>query len=231
MKVVQRVGEGWDLVMNSTHEEAFSFLAELLSSENDAEIVTATVRTDILRGLESKFGSLHFKVLDRRNIPVGMLNYDTPETLGMDRYLTARGAYKIANKTSIVIDAGTAITVDMIDDGGIFHGGVIMPGVDLLNQILKLRLPELPDPPFDIPLIWPGKSTLESIQWGVAGMVSAALRNYIHLYRESSNNRINLFLTGGDAGRVGKLIDPDLKCRLKPFLLFDGMLDLFQQGQ
>jgi len=62
--------------------------------------------------------------------------YQTPESLGVDRWLAAIAAWYSTRQAVIVIDAGTAVTVDAVTRAGVFIGGVIMPGLLLGSQSL-----------------------------------------------------------------------------------------------
>jgi len=71
-------------------------------------------------------------------------NLENASTLGQDRALNAIAAYAISNSACIVIDAGTAITVDFIDGQGAFCGGCILPGVQLMADALHEHTAALP---------------------------------------------------------------------------------------
>ena len=64
------------------------------------------------------------------------IRYDSPDTLGPDRLLAAYAAHCICNSACVVIDAGTAVTVDAVDGNGVFLGGYIFPGADLMADAL-----------------------------------------------------------------------------------------------
>ncbi|MFI4917850.1 MAG: type III pantothenate kinase [Phycisphaerales bacterium JB060] len=68
----------------------------------------------------------------------------SPERVGIDRLLCCLAAFKMAEQACIVIDAGTAITVDFIDGEGVHHGGAIAPGVDAMLAGLASAAPALP---------------------------------------------------------------------------------------
>src|SRR5690349_10922792 len=65
-------------------------------------------------------------------------------TVGQDRLLNAIGAFSRAKQACIVIDAGTAITVDFVDGEGVFQGGAIAPGVNLMLRALHEHTAALP---------------------------------------------------------------------------------------
>lgn len=78
--------------------------------------------------------------------------YASQETLGVDRWLAAIGAWTSVGKACLVIGAGTATTVDLIETAqetghGIYRGGLILPGIDLMHQALHQGTARLPDTP------------------------------------------------------------------------------------
>ena len=74
------------------------------------------------------------------------INYENPENLGVDRVLSAFAAYKIYKDSCVIIDIGTAVTVDAVTGDGTFAGGFIFPGMELLSWSLtsKTDLPNMP---------------------------------------------------------------------------------------
>ena len=93
--------------------------------------------------------------------------YDNPKDVGADRIADAVGAYDLYGGPTIVVDFGTANTVDAISAKGEYLGGAIFPGIEismdaLFGRAAALRRVELVPPKNVI-----GKSTVESIQSGV----------------------------------------------------------------
>ncbi len=69
--------------------------------------------------------------------------YAEPTTLGVDRWLAMLGAYNEQGKATVIIDAGTAITVDWVSAEGRHLGGWIAPGVDLMQTSVTSRAPKV----------------------------------------------------------------------------------------
>lgn len=128
------------------------------------------------------------------------LQYATPDTLGLDRIALASAAfYKYPAQDVLVIDAGTAITYDLMDRSGTYRGGAISPGLQMRYQALKhftARLP-LVEHKKDVDLI--GDSTKNSIRSGVRWGVHHEIMGTIEAYRQRYPQLI-VVLTGGDAG-------------------------------
>lgn len=124
--------------------------------------------------------------------------YDTPETLGADRIAASAGANALfPDEDLLVIDMGTCITYDLIDQNAAFQGGLISPGVRMrfkaMNSFTK-RLP-LIDPEKDPQLI--GKSTRNAMLSGVMNGVLAEIEGIIRRYRHKFP-ALRVVMCGGD---------------------------------
>jgi type III pantothenate kinase len=130
--------------------------------------------------------------------------YATPQTLGIDRMVLAAGAMlQFPNQNRLVIDAGTCVTYDFIDETDTYHGGAIAPGLRLRYESLhnftaKLPLLTLENPDFLI-----GKSTAESIHSGVVNGFVYEIDGFIDEYKALYSNFI-IILTGGDTDFLAK---------------------------
>jgi type III pantothenate kinase len=139
------------------------------------------------------------------------LGYHTPHTLGRDRIATAVGGWTIAQRLDstadvLVIDAGTAITYDLVTAYGCFVGGNIAPGLKLRFKSLHEHTGQLPmvDVQGDTPMV--GYDTMTAIRSGVALGLVGEIKSYIADLRLSHPN-LTVFITGGD----GKLLHERLR--------------------
>ena len=130
------------------------------------------------------------------------LGYRTPQTLGRDRIATAVGAWSIARRLDhtcdiLVIDAGTAITYDLVTANGCFVGGNIAPGLSLRFKALHEHTGRLPlvQPDGDTPMV--GYNTDTAIRSGVMLGLLGEVRSYIADLKLSHPNMM-VFITGGD---------------------------------
>jgi type III pantothenate kinase len=162
--------------------------------------------------------------LNTQQIPQSYLDYETPETLGIDRILACWGAARQCESDNVVvIDAGTACTIDWMDDNAVFRGGVIAPGWKMLHSGFQREAPELPViQERDLPNNWPGKSTHDSLRWGIAGTVCAMIRGHIEHYRKSIDQPFEIWITGGDAKSIKSML-PEYELHYDPHLVFKGM--------
>ena len=125
--------------------------------------------------------------------------YETPTTLGIDRMVLAAGAtLQFANKNRLVIDAGTCITYDFIDENNNYLGGAISPGLRLRYEALHNYTAKLPLLNLEDPKHFIGKATSESIHSGVVNGLVYEIDGFINQYKEQYSNFI-IILTGGDS--------------------------------
>lgn len=152
------------------------------------------------------------------------VDYQSPGTLGSDRLALACGAaFRYPGANILVISAGTCITYDLIENGRIYRGGAISPGLRMRFQSLHHftgRLPEL-EPSLDFG--FPGKSTQESIQAGVQGGIIAEIQSRAEETRARFPD-LKVLLTGGDA--AGLRLSPQMKIFAEPDLLLFGLFQI-----
>ena len=128
------------------------------------------------------------------------VGYETPETLGADRLAAAIGACSyFPGRPVLVIDAGTAITYDVVDASGTYLGGAISPGLHMRFNTLHTFTARLPlvDLAEQAPTL--GVSTFSSIQTGVQQGAIQEMRGFVDLYKEKLGQALAVFITGGDA--------------------------------
>jgi type III pantothenate kinase len=133
--------------------------------------------------------------------------YSTKETLGYDRIADAVGAFSIfPGNNVLIIDAGTAITIDLLTSKGEFYGGNISPGLDLRFRALHEFTKKLPliEKHEEFPLL--GKTTREAILAGVINGAVFEIDGYIDNLK-SQYTDLKIILTGGDI----KFFDKRLK--------------------
>lgn len=154
--------------------------------------------------------------------------YDNPKEVGADRIANAVAAYDLYGGPSIVVDFGTANTIEAISDKGQYLGGAIFPGIEismdaLFERAAALRRVELVPPKNVI-----GKSTMESIQsgaiYGFTGQVDALVERF-----ESELGECTVVATGGQA----ELIAPHSRTiqHNEPWLTLHGLRIVFERNR
>jgi type III pantothenate kinase len=141
---------------------------------------------------------------DPRSLPLHVL-VDRPDRVGIDRLLdaVAVNSRRGAGSPAVVIDAGSAVTVDWVDETGAFHGGAILPGLRLMAQALHEHTALLPliDPPRQPPPL-PGKATPAALAAGVYWAVAGGVMGLIAEYGRCAAGLPEVYLTGGDASAL-----------------------------
>jgi type III pantothenate kinase len=131
-------------------------------------------------------------------------DYETPQTLGIDRMVLAAGAtLQYPNQNRLVIDAGTCVTYDFIDEKDNYLGGAISPGLRLRYEALHNYTAKLPLLTFENPKHFLGKSTAESIHSGVVNGLVYEIDGFIEEYKAQYSKFI-IILTGGDSEILAK---------------------------
>lgn len=179
----------------------------------------------VRRFIRKLFGINALKV--GKDIKVPITNrVDQPGQVGQDRLLNALAAYRRTHRTSIVIDLGTAITVDLVSGKGEFMGGAIAPGLSTMAKALHQNCSLLP-------LIRPvkpksvvGKNTQSAIASGVYYGTIGIVNNIVSEMVAKLKSRPAIIVTGGDTA----LLKPGLtfKHLIIPNLTLEG---LFQTAQ
>lgn len=150
------------------------------------------------------------------------INYKTPETLGLDRVSAVAGAMAMfPNSNLLIIDMGTCVTFDFVDENLTYYGGSIAPGFEMRFKALPHFTQKLPLIKFEnqsIKLI--GDSTENSIISGIYNGFKFEILGMISAYEQQYKD-IKIVLTGGDF----KLFDLEVKNRIfaDDFLVLRGL--------
>ena len=188
-------------------------------------VVLSSVRKDVSDVILESSERLKIKVITHENLRAVRLDYRTPATLGIDRVLACLGALLHAGKKDvIVIDSGTACTIDFMTGELVFKGGVIMPGLPVQRRAMRDILPELPDVKPELPDTFPGRSTNESIQWGVYGGFFQTIGLFIEKYREQYSSA-SIYSAGGDGQLLSDILNNHFgfSVTFRKDLVLDGM--------
>jgi type III pantothenate kinase len=125
--------------------------------------------------------------------------YTTPNTLGIDRRVLASGAVlQYPNQDVLIIDAGTCITYDFINNKKEYLGGAISPGLRLRYQVLNEYTAKLPLLENNLPDNFIGNCTDQSIHSGVVNGLCYEIEGFISEF-SVKNEQFTIILTGGDA--------------------------------
>lgn len=135
-----------------------------------------------------------------QDIPLPMtLWVDEPEKVGTDRVVSAAAAYAVVKDAVAVADVGTAVTIDLVDDKGIFLGGAICPGLDIGASSLEEHTAQLPKVKIARPKAPYGKNTTDAINCGLYYSAVATVQEVIRRYAENLGKWPHTVLTGSAA--------------------------------
>jgi len=168
----------------------------LLTSDTKIIISKTSDQYDhYINGLKASFDVME---LDHTTpLPI-TIDYKTPKTLGRDRIAGVVGARSLyPGQACLVIDAGTCITYDVVDEGGIYRGGQIAPGLHMRLEAMHHFTDKLPLVEWKDGFEMIGKSTEECmISGAVLGTINE-MKGFVNDYNRAFDS-INIVITGGD---------------------------------
>jgi type III pantothenate kinase len=225
--IVREIARDAARAASASRKERALLLDAVMGSVIVHDVVFSSVDrrwTKELRGALVRMGASRIlEVSAAIELPFELL-VERPAKTGPDRLAAAAGVAAAGAREAIIVDAGTAITVDVLSRKG-FLGGAIFPGTGLLYRVLRDGTAALPlvrgDGASATP---PGRDTKEAIAAGVDRGSVGAVRELVALSRRSVSKRARVWVTGGDgariAGRLGALAryEPDLVLRGLAFL-------------
>ena len=202
-----------------TSEEALEELSALLYNHKPTFSIFSTVKAvdvSLCKLLEKHTTLLRFD----HNTPLPIINkYQTPQTLGLDRLAAVMGVFGQHSNT-LVIDAGTCITYDLLIDQHTYIGGNISPGLDMRYKALNTFTDKLPRLSWKEQAEHYGKTTEEAIQNGVFRGLIHEIEGFINHF-SNKYSPLTVILTGGDS----KYLVESLKNKIfvRSNLVLDGL--------
>jgi type III pantothenate kinase len=215
-------------IENTYEKSSYDDLIKLVMDLNPDHIIISSVNiplADFSRDLPASklFLFDHLTPIPIRN------SYKTPNTLGLDRIAVSVGAWtEFPGRNILIIDAGTCITYDFVNEGGEYLGGGISPG-------LQMRLNALHDYTTNLPMVdlkenpsLIGNSTQDSILSGVVHGTLAEITGIIDLYEKKFKD-IQVIFSGGNV----KFFESKLKGRIfaLPNLVLKGLYSIFSYNE
>ena len=188
-------------------------------------VVSGSERHGFLASLLKDGFGVELKVAKTRATHQGLtIAYQTPEALGVDRWLAMLAAHHShPDDLKIIIDSGTALTIDIVDNKGMHSGGFIVPGIELMKRSLQINTANLMATEDNASSVDPGKATLECINHGVLAMTAAMINSQLTALPGSV-----VYLTGGGS----PVLQPHIKaeCIYRPELVMDGLALAFKEN-
>ncbi len=166
-----------------------------------------------------------------RGLDSGVKNlYRQPRQVGQDRLVNARAAYELYGSSSVIVDFGTAITIDIVTRDKKYIGGVIVPGVEISLEALSERAALLPKVRLKKPKSLLGRETKESMISGAVYGFASLCDGIVRKLKKRYCRNALVIVTGGMAGFIGPYcenvdkIDPELT--LKGLRLIGAKVDV-----
>ena len=219
---------------DKVRETGLSVLTTRLPHDVDLVFASNVAGTTFATRLSGVIGmhcecDVHFAKSERE--ACGVRNaYRQPRRMGVDRWVAMIGAWAEFGSSVIVVDAGTAVTIDALDDDGQHLGGQIFPGVALMAGALAAETNDLSAPRARTPAATTGldifgDSTVRAIQQGTWNAVVGAVDRAITTLRSNAYEPL-VVLTGGDASRMLTALGTEPLHR--PNLVLQGLARLLE---
>jgi len=138
-----------------------------------------------------------------RDIPLPIeTSVDNPLEVGTDRLVAAAAAFAVVEDAVVVADFGTAVTIDLVDENGVFLGGTISPGFEIAAKALHENTAKLPPVTMAKPISPNGASTEEAIRSGLYYSAVGLLETICRKFAEQMGRWPQVILTGGGASLI-----------------------------
>ncbi len=167
------------------------------------------------------------KVTSETDLGIPVL-YSTPSEVGADRLVNAVAGIKRYGSPLIVVDFGTAITLDVISPSGEYLGGTISPGLALSMEALFGKAAKLPKVSFDLPEKVIGKTTRESIQSGMIYGFSGMVDSLVERVNLEQGVSATVIATGGHAEVIAPL--SRTISAVEPWLTLEGLRIIYDRN-
>ncbi len=217
-----------------TEDEHYILLRSLLQAAGLEEPITGVAVCSVVPALEEPLRQLARRWLSceplfvSASIDLGLeIGYEPPTAVGADRLANAVAAVHHFGKPVIVVDFGTATTLDAVSREGVYVGGAILPGVELMLESLAGRTARLPRIAIEGVCHPIGKSTPESLRSGVLLGSVGAIEHLLHMFRQELGADARVVATGGLAERFAPSC-PSIQ-RVEPMLTLEGLRILWER--
>lgn len=187
-----------------------------------SSVASRTENDDLRRMLEDNFHCSPEFATTAHSFDGLICGYEEPSRLGIDRWLAMLAARRIAAGPFVVVDVGTAATIDFVSEDGRHEGGYIVPGLRLMTAALLHGTADVRvtfDP--DNLETRPGRTTASAVGGGVVLMLADFVRGSIDRFASERTGGPHVYLCGGDARMIAPLIGSQTV--IEPNLVLDGL--------
>ncbi|PLX39998.1 MAG: pantothenate kinase [Deltaproteobacteria bacterium] len=192
------------------------------------EDINGVIIASVVPSLTGVFADIAKVLFDVEALTVGpgirtgmQIRCDDPREVGADRIVNAVAATSIFGGASLVVDFGTATTIDYVSDKGDFMGGAIAPGIGVSMEALFSRASKLPKVSLSKPPSAVGRNTVHAMQSGIYYGYVAMVEGLIKRLKDEAKQPLLVIATGGAARKISTEID--LIDHVDEFLTLKGL--------
>ena len=219
--VVDYESESLAVWANRLNSQGLKWLqySSVISPEQEAQVLAALAPL----GLKSSRFAVTAQAGKLHNL------YATQETLGVDRWAAAIGAWGLVGQSCLVIGAGTATTVDLIEstaaDTAVYRGGLILPGHGIMLRALESGTAGLRVPTGEV-CEFP-TNTSDALTSGGTYAIAGAVERMVQHVRQHCGAEPACYMTGGAGWKMAPSMS--VQFELVDSLIFDGLLEIAKQ--
>jgi type III pantothenate kinase len=166
-------------------------------------------------------------VVDHRTRTCLRIHYTPRSSLGADRIANAVAAHALRRRDTIVVDMGTATTLEVVTREGEFLGGAILPGLGTMLKTLRLQTAQLPGVEPAVPRRALGAGTAAGIRSGVFHAHFAGIDRLVQRISRETRRKYFIIATGGLSRRFGRFIRN--VSSVNPLLTLQGLSIIFDR--
>ena len=203
-----------------------------ISAQNASKVVVANVAGEqMAQQLQQLLSPLAIQFIKPAFKACGVTNgYFEPEKLGVDRFAALIAAWHLGQRSCLLVNAGTAITIDALDSQGVFLGGTIMPGLHMMRAALGDNTANLGSS-IGSYISFPN-NTKDAIETGCINAAIGAIVLRLNNMQAQQSEKLQVILTGGDASKLlaainqlenKVIIAPYFETQLLPNLVLQGL--------
>lgn len=196
----------WRLQTDQAHSlrELAALLQHFFSAEKmNSKKIKSVAISNVVPVLQQNFSELSRKLFDQTPLWVTPqtakipLRVETPDEVGADRLCNAVAAWEKWHCATIVVDFGTATTLDIVTSKGEYGGGAIVLGLEKASLALSQTTAQLPQVPIARPARVVGRNTIECIQAGLYYGYAGLVEHLVALSEKEEGVKMKVVATGG----------------------------------
>ncbi|MDM7460411.1 MAG: type III pantothenate kinase [bacterium] len=217
-----------------TEDEHYILLRTLLSAAGLPESITGVSVCSVVPALDEPLRQMARRWLHCEPLFVShalelgfRIDYEPPTAVGADRLANAVAGVALCGRPVIVVDFGTATTLDAVSREAVYVGGAILPGIELMLESLAGRTARLPRIAIEDACQPIGKTTPDSLRSGVILGSVGAIEYLVGLFRRELGDDAQVVATGGLAQRFAPHC-PSIQ-RVEPTLTLEGLRILWER--